>query len=101
MSMTFHRVMMARSMSLTHFRARDRGGLNEPAVIENGSIYRLMLSGNYARHLYEIIGGRTFYALYAGWMDVGCIIETARRWPAKDGQRIRIVGNATRLTMVR
>ncbi len=64
---------MARSRSLTHFPAGDHGGLNEPAVIENGSVYRLMLSGEYASHLYEIIGGRTFNALDVGRMDVGCI----------------------------
>ncbi len=66
-------LVMARSRSLTHFPAGDHGGLNEPAVIENGSVYRLMLSGEYASHLYEIIGGRTFNALDVGRMDVGCI----------------------------
>jgi hypothetical protein len=86
-------LVMAGSRSFTGFSARDHGGLNEPAVIENGSVYRLMLSGENARHLYEIIRSRTFYALHVGRMDVGRIIETARHWPAKDGPRIRVNHN--------
>ena len=88
MMMPHHRMMMVRYFM--PLLARDRFRPNQPAVIENCSVQRLMLAADNARHLDEIIGGRPFDALYVGRMDVGCVVETARHRPPKIGQVIRI-----------
>jgi len=84
--------------SLTPFPAGNNVGTNQPSVVENRGIERLMRPSNYAGHFDEVIWGWAFDALHMGRMNKGGIIEAAGRFGAKVCPRIRV--KATGLVMI-
>src|SRR5258708_17025259 len=94
MTMMAHRMMAHFIVSLY---ARDNLGPNQPAVLEDSGIQRLMCSADNPGHLNEIIPGRTFDATYMHWMHVRSVVEPTSRFGAKVCPRIRL--SATRPLM--
>src|SRR5258708_18814245 len=94
MTMMAHRMMAHYIVSL----ARDNFGPNQPAVIEDCGIQRLMCSADNPGHLNEIVRGRTFDATYMHWMHVRSVVEPTRRFGAKVCPRIRV--KASGLVMI-
>ena len=78
--------------------AGNNAGSNEPSVVENRGIERLMRPSNYAGHFDEVIWGRAFDALHMGRMNKGGIIEAAGRFGAEVCPRIRV--KASGLVMI-
>ena len=92
MPMMSHDMMTCRP--LLHHRMTGGGRPNQSAVIEHRGIQGLVLVGNNACHGNEVVRSWTLDTLNVRWVNERRVVESAGCLPAKDRERVGIVGYA-------